>query len=66
MLTHRTFHQIGQGGSCSFDDLQKYELQVGENSPIIRWLSTGTLDLTVFDDADEQNHFGTAKVRSVA
>ena len=32
---------------------------------MLRWLSTGTIDFTVFDDADEQAdfHFGIGKVR---
>jgi hypothetical protein len=41
-------------------------VQVGdENSPIARWLSTGTIDFTVFDDADEKPefYFGTGKLR---
>lgn len=55
-----------QGDTCSFNDLECYQLQVGdEDSPIARWLSTGTIDFTVFDDADEKADFffGTAKVR---
>jgi hypothetical protein len=55
-----------QGDKCSFNDLECYQLQVGdEDSPIARWLSTGTVDFTVFDDADEKADFffGTAKVR---
>lgn len=55
-----------QGDKCNFNDLECYQLQVGdEDSPIARWLSTGTVDFTVFDDADEKADFffGTAKVR---
>ena len=55
-----------QGDNCSFNDLECYQLQVGdEDSPIARWLTTGTIDFTVFDDADEKADyfFGTAKIR---
>ena len=55
-----------QGDKCSFNDLECYQLQVGdEDSPIARWLSTGTIDFTVFDDRDEKADFffGSAKVR---
>lgn len=41
-------------------------MQVGDDdSPVLRWLSTGTIDFTVFDDADDKAdfHFGMAKVR---
>ena len=41
-------------------------MQVGdEKSPIVRWLSTGSIDFTVFDDADDKAefYFGTGKVR---